>query len=519
MDHSTLRRLSIGVVTVAVSFLAFSTNIYAQHYKEITLSNGQQVRIDNSKGGFYSVVAKNGKIESVHQENPDEVVHLIVTFKDRPLAAYHPKKPSLQKTLMTSVYTTLQTSHSAFRSALNSISQQLSMQLKSDYSFTITREYYQALNGVALACKRGMLDRLLALPMVRYISLDGTVRANLSQSVHQIRADIVQDSLGITGKGVLVGDIDTGIDYDNPALGGGFGPGFRVIGGYDFVNNDNDPMDDHGHGTHVAGIIGANSGDTLGGVAPDVTFLAVKVLDANGSGTWSSVIAGIEYCLDPDGNPATDDEVDIINMSLGGEPTPDNPVDSAVDNATKAGVLNVVAAGNNGVLGYGTVSSPGTSESALTVGACDSVFDVASFSSEGPDPIHSAIKPEIVAPGVNILSTILDDQTARWSGTSMATPRNRPLGQSKKHHGLPVSLSGQGSITSESQLPFHGLPPVRISVLSICAVFPKTATTFTRANGRTNRWSIFFPTGTGRVLKARKFQCGVTAIANRWNCF
>ena len=191
--------------------------------------------------------------------------------------------------------------------------------------------------------------------------------------------------MGIKGKGVLVGEIDTGIDYNNPALGGGFGPGFRVIGGYDFVNNDSDPMDDHGHGTHVAGIIGANSGDTLRGVAPEVKFLAVKVLDATGNGWVSDVIAGIEYCLDPDGNPETDDAVDIINMSLGAAPVSDNPLDSAVNNATNAGVFSVVAAGNSGAYGFGTINSPGTSETALTVGACDSASHVASFSSEGPN--------------------------------------------------------------------------------------------------------------------------------------
>ena len=176
-------------------------------------------------------------------------------------------------------------------------------------------DYYRSLNGVALECKRGMISRILSLPMVKQVSPDREVKANLTESVHQIRADIVRDSLGFTGDGVLVGEVDTGIDYNNPALGGGFGPAYRVIGGYDFANNDNDPTDDLGHGTHVAGIIGANDGDTLIGVAPDVKFLAVKVLNENGSGWISDVLAGIEYCLDPDGNPDTDDAVDVINMS------------------------------------------------------------------------------------------------------------------------------------------------------------------------------------------------------------
>lgn len=424
MCHSIRKRISILVLVVVLFSPVFVATIYAQHYREIYLSNGQHVRIDDSKTGFYSVVTKNGEVQSVYQDNPDEAVRLIVTFKDRPLAAYQSKKSSLQKTAMVSVYATLQSSHSSFRTALAGISQQLSAQMRSDYSYTVKREYYRALNGVALTCKRGMIDKIRSLPMVEYVSVDQEVKANLAQSVHQIRADIVQDSLGITGKGVLVGDVDTGIDYNDPTLGGGFGSAFRVIGGYDFANNDNDPMDDHGHGTHVAGIIGANGGDTLRGVAPDVKFIAAKVLDASGSGWTSDVIAGIEYCLDPDNNPETNDGVNIINMSLGGAPYPGNPLDSAVDNANKVGVLSVVAAGNNshGPEWWGTIGSPGTSETALTVGACDSTFNIAWFSSAGPDPLHSAVKPEVVAPGVNILSTILNNQTASWSGTSMATP-------------------------------------------------------------------------------------------------
>jgi subtilisin family serine protease len=420
MNRFTVSHISVRAIFITLSIFIFSASIFAQH-RELYLSNGEHVRVDNPKGGSYSVVTKDGKIQSIHKDDPEEVVHIIVTFKDPPLAAYKDKS-LLQKTSLSSVYASLQERHESFRTELNTVRQQLSAQLKSDYSYKITRDYYRALNGVALECKRGMVGRIKALPMVKNVSPDREVKVDLKESVHQIRADIVQDSLGYKGKGVLVGEIDTGIDYDDPALGGGFGPGFRVTGGYDFANSDNDPMDDHGHGTHVAGIIGANGGDTLLGVAPEVKFLAVKVLDANGIGFISGVIAGIEYCLDTDNNPASDDAVDIINMSLGSTAIPDDPLEDAVDNATKAGVLSVVAAGNEGRLGYGTVSSPGTSETALTVGACDSADNVAVFSSIGPDPIHFSIKPEVIAPGVNILSTVLNNETANYSGTSMATP-------------------------------------------------------------------------------------------------
>ena len=421
VNYPAARQTKIAAAVIVLSMVFRSPEVCAQPASGISLPDGTQIAMDRAKGNAYSVLLRDGKLQSMHSNGPDSIVHLIVTFKDQPLVPYR-RKSSLQKSSLVSDYASLQNSHASFRAALNAIRQQLSIQSLPDHGYTITRDFYRALNGVALQCRRGMIARIRGLSMVKSVSGDGEVHADLKESVHQIRADIVQDSLGLKGDGVLVGEIDSGIDYGNPALGGGFGPAFRVIGGYDFVNNDNDPMDDEGHGTHVAGIIGANGGDSLRGVAPDVKFLAVKVLDANGSGTVSNVLAGIEYCLDPDNNPETDDGVDVINLSLGGTPSADDPLEGAIANATNAGVLCVVAAGNRAYLGYGGIQSPGTSESALTVGATVAPDAVAGFSSLGPDPMHSSIKPEVVAPGVLIVSTTLDNQTVSWSGTSMAAP-------------------------------------------------------------------------------------------------
>ena len=254
MNHLILRHIRIHAIVIVFVILTFSTTIFAQHYKEIFLSNGEHVRIDKSNYGFSAVMMENGKVVSVQKDNPEEVVRVIVTFKEQPLTVYQHKKSSLQKSSLSSAYAAMQDRHISFRTALNTIRQQLSVQRKSDYNYTIKRDYYRALNGMALECKRGMINRIRTLPIVKHISLDREVKANLTQSVHQIRADIVQDSLGYTGKDVLVGIIDTGIDYNNPALGGGFGPAFRVIGGYDFANNDNDPLDDEVElSAHIAG--------------------------------------------------------------------------------------------------------------------------------------------------------------------------------------------------------------------------------------------------------------------------
>jgi subtilisin family serine protease len=424
----TITKMRLTLEILALSFLVPPLDVQAQ-YQGMTLLGRNQVSVNGNAPVFYSYTTENGKLKSLHVEDPQEVVKVIVTLKDKPLALYW-KKHALQKTWLATVQATLQATHSSVKSKISTIAQELSAKTNFHYQYTVRREYYTAINGLALECNRGLMKYIQSLPEVKNVQLDGMVKADLTQSVHQIRADIVQDSLGYNGDSVLVGEIDTGIDYNNPALGGGFGPQFRVIGGYDFANNDNDPMDDLGHGTHVAGIIGANGGSDLRGVAPHVKFLAVKVLNEHGVGSMSDVIAGIEYCMDPDGNPATDDEVDIINMSLGALPTAESPADEAVDNATEAGILSVVAAGNQGMYisndpyggPYRTISSPGTAPSALTVGACDSTDWVAAFSSRGPDRIHFAIKPEVVAPGVDILSTVLNNRTASWSGTSMATP-------------------------------------------------------------------------------------------------
>ncbi|MFV2044347.1 MAG: S8 family serine peptidase [Anaerolineales bacterium] len=120
----------------------------------------------------------------------------------------------------------------------------------------------------------------------------------------------------VTGLGIRVAVLDTGIDYTHPDLGGCFGPSCEVIGGYDFVNWGNDPMDDAdiGRGTHVAGIVAAD-GDVQG-VAPDAKLLAYKVLNFYGVGSGRVIVEAMEMAADPDGNPATDDSAHMVNMSL-----------------------------------------------------------------------------------------------------------------------------------------------------------------------------------------------------------
>ncbi len=285
----------------------------------------------------------------------------------------------------------------------------------------IRREFSIVFNGVAVQAPRDVIEALRALPYVKRVVEDRVVHALADgPNITLIRADKVWSTLGTRGKGVTVAIIDTGIDYTHPALGGGFGTGFKVTGGWDFVNNDADPFDDNGHGTHVAGIVAGQS-DTITGVAPEVSLLAFKVLSATGSGSESNVIAAIERAADPNQDGSTADHVDVANLSLGGSGNPDDPGSVAIDNATAAGVVFAIAAGNSGS-SFHTISSPGTARSAITVGASDLTDKITSFSSRGPNMKDIAIKPDVVAPGLSILSSLPGNRYGSLSGTSMATP-------------------------------------------------------------------------------------------------
>jgi len=275
----------------------------------------------------------------------------------------------------------------------------------------VKKEFTHVFTGMAVTLPQEAIDKVENLPYVRKVWKDKKVVALLTESVPLINATQLWE-LGFTGKGIKIAIVDTGIDYTHPDLGNCFGQGCKVIGGWDIVNNDSDPIDDNGHGTHCAGIAAANG--SLKGVAPDANLLAYKVLNAFGSGYMLWVIEGIER--------AVEDGADIISLSLGGLGDPDDPVSKAVDTAVESGVVVVVAAGNAG--DYQTIGSPGTSRKAITIGATDKYDGIAGFSSRGPVVWgnEAIIKPEVVAPGVYINSTVLNMGYEAWSGTSMATP-------------------------------------------------------------------------------------------------
>jgi subtilisin family serine protease len=290
---------------------------------------------------------------------------------------------------------------------------------------SIAHEYRTVFLGAAVEADEAAVERIRALPYVRAVHRDAIMHASSSPAavppipVVDARTRVNASTLGTSGSGIVVAVIDTGIDYTHPALGGGMGRGFKVIGGRDFIGRDDDPMDDNGHGTHVAGTIAASASGLIG-VAPDVTLIGYKVLAADGSGPTSGIIAAIERCADPNGDGDPSDHVHVANLSLGGPGDAEDAASRAVDNAVAAGVVMVVAAGNDGVTA--SIGSPGTALGALTVAAIDDDGRITDFSSRGPAPRLLGFKPDVSAPGFEVVSARLGGGTIAASGTSMAAP-------------------------------------------------------------------------------------------------
>ncbi|WP_306943435.1 S8 family peptidase [Streptomyces phaeochromogenes] len=262
---------------------------------------------------------------------------------------------------------------------------------------------------------------------IAHVWLDGVRKAGLDKSVPQIGADKAWES-GYDGKGVRIAVLDTGVDATHPDLKD------QVVAARNFTPSP-DATDRFGHGTHVASIAAgtgaaspAGSAGAFKGVAPGAELLNGKVLDDEGSGDDSGILAGIEW--------AAEQGADVVNLSLGGGDTPGlDPLETAVNKlSAEKGILFAVSAGNDGESGEQTIGSPGSAEAALTVGAVDGDDKLAEFSSRGPRVGDGGIKPDVTAPGVDITAaaapgSVIEQEVGQnpegyltISGTSMAAP-------------------------------------------------------------------------------------------------
>jgi subtilisin family serine protease/bacillopeptidase F (M6 metalloprotease family) len=260
--------------------------------------------------------------------------------------------------------------------------------------------------------------------------------------IAHIGAKQVWTTYGFDGTGVVVGGLDTGVDIAHPDIAGKMinnSPGDPTYpGGWAEFDADGNiipgsvPHDSDQHGTHTTGtMIGGNASGWDVGVAPGAQLMHGLVIPG-GSGSFAQVAAGMEWIIDPDSDPLTDDGADVVNMSLGATGTHSAMI-VPTDNMVAANVFPSFSIGNSGP-SPNTTGSPGNVPSAYGVGATDSMDVIAGFSSRGPvtwnDPpyVGTWIKPDISAPGVQIYSTIpgggwaWTDPFGDWSGTSMAAP-------------------------------------------------------------------------------------------------
>jgi subtilisin len=270
------------------------------------------------------------------------------------------------------------------------------------------KKSFRLIKAFAAKVPEQAIARLRSDPRVRYVAEDAVVSVvdpelsdaeyGSSWGVEHIGCRAVHEQ-DITGHGIKIAVLDTGVDYTHPELAANY------QGGHDFIFNDDDPVDDswNSHGTHVAGIIAAAAdGNGVIGGAPEASLYAVKVLAGDGGSRTSIVIAGIEW--------AVENNMDIVNLSFAG---PDSlALREACDAAYGAGLLLVAAAGNTS---GGDVLYPAAYESVIAVSASDRLDLPAWFSPQDGEV-------ELMAPGLEILSTTAGAQYALLSGTSQAAP-------------------------------------------------------------------------------------------------
>ncbi|HXJ40162.1 MAG TPA: S8 family peptidase, partial [Bryobacteraceae bacterium] len=297
-------------------------------------------------------------------------------------------------------------------------------QLKQLGAYGRMKHIFDGIKAAHLSLPMSVVQALSNDPSILYISPDRNMAGSLDLADPTTNATLAWQQYGVDGTGVGVAIIDSGVSLKND-LKTKDTLGSRIVYSESFVSGG-DPSDAYGHGTHVAGIVAANGADSTGpnfartfkGIAPNANIINLRVLDQNGAGTESGVIAAIQRAIQLQSTY----NIRVLNLSLGHpiyESYTLDPLCQAVEQAWKAGIVVVTAAGNygrdnsNGRHGYGTIASPGDDPYVITVGASSmngtpyrTDDTITSFSSKGPTLIDHIVKPDLVAPGNNIVSLL-----------------------------------------------------------------------------------------------------------------
>ncbi len=299
-----------------------------------------------------------------------------------------------------------------------------------------TQFRYHLIHSIAGRVAVDDIVEMSALPGVVLIELDGilTIQMNDVNDIHGI--PMIWEDTGYTGKGSVVSIIDTGIDSEHVGLDDldddNSTNDSKVIAFYDAVNNPDKTngtevkaYDDQGHGTHCAGITAGTGAPTFEyvGVAPKAQLVGVKVLDEGGSGSFATVMAGMEWTVDK----RHDFNIRAASMSLGGfgliewTSSEEESVNRMANEMVRSGVALFIAAGNSAVSAQ--IGTPGSAEDVITVGALDKDTSIAVYSSQGPTE-EGRVKPNIAFVGSSVMAPEANsgDGYVGYSGTSMATP-------------------------------------------------------------------------------------------------
>jgi len=289
-------------------------------------------------------------------------------------------------------------------------------------------------NALVVTCDRATLDLLSAREEVDSVWLNSKVQliepvdahyqpgANKASgnewNIDLINVPAVWEKYNLRGEGVLIGHIDTGCEASHPDCVG------KIYAFRDFISgNDDVAYDDQGHGTHTVGtILGGNASGKFIGAAPRATIAVAKVFDRNGSAQDDGILKAMQWIMDPDGNPNTNDVPRLVSNSWGSSQMSKTYWD-VVYNWRAANIYPLFAAGNSGPSPK-TVGTPGGFPHSVAVGASTSADKIASFSSRGPVAWDGVtyVKPDVSAPGENIYSAVPGGKWGSKSGTSMATP-------------------------------------------------------------------------------------------------
>ena len=317
------------------------------------------------------------------------------------------------------------------------------------------RQDLSMIRGAAIRIQASELQSLVENLDVEYISPDREIAARLDKGRNATQVDVQWNTLGYGGTGTRVAVIDSGINH-NEAFESGNTP--RIVFEKSFIPGLTSTADGFGHGTHVASIV---AGDGEGadvyearyrGIAPFAEIVNLRVLDDNGAGKDSYVIAALQWIVTNKQDKKANLHIRVVNLSLGRpvfESYKTDPLCKAVEAVWNAGIVVVVAAGNEGrdnshnTGGYGTINSPGNDPFVITVGAANTFGTMTrnddmptSYSSKGPSSIDHIVKPDLLAPGNKIVAlgsgklkldnpaNVVDPANSymQLSGTSMATP-------------------------------------------------------------------------------------------------